>query len=897
MTTLDPHDFNQPSLKVDRGTFTKDFILLAGGAIVNGLKNPTFVQPAAIFDAIFKGIPSNIFYDEFYDPDVTRWSNVIFADNYFQEAAKERDALTFTPNGRALSGFEINAALSGIKNGTPGRALFTQDDFSSIPLLSLEGIGGPHSRVWRWYAGTVDLSLPTFEFTSAKGEPIFRNLYNNVSSFVVAPGGALGTNVSDPFKGSKIPWYVAHEYPHNGLLTFPFDRPDSVWEGIGEGWAFSPGGGVQFLDSSLVGRGVQFDNTDGPMKAIVHPNGEAIETIFNGNFEHGNLHRAERFPSYETSTPGWSLHQSLSAQLTTSLRPVVVVPKVNASGQAIIESNGLQGHAAFLDDLFDSQIVHNRLFISPTAQALQFDFMLSAELGGDGQGGQSTRTPDVRIFARIDGQDYELGPKVTPTPIAGQSGWFHTEVSLIARQDLGNPQSPSVDLHGKVTSLSFRLSMTGTLPIVRERPASLLLDNIALRLPGSPIMAEAAAQPNISSEVQIAQSVINPFLAVAAAQWSGLSTGTSNLIEFPDGIAGSTAGLFMVSAPDFSFDHVAASGKVNGSQQGGHTGSCQGSLDNQRIFADIRPSIAGDALDERSSVNQSGLNGNASLASNSHAVYSQPDTDLTTVQSSTLLGCVIHEDASLKADIVEYRSFIDNGVVSIMDFNVGLDSSAPSGKGAIANSEIFDVQKFSLEPFQLVPVIVGHGCRSVRSNPLFNAAPHLSNSDSENQGQLQHSPSFGSQTVPTDRNLVNNSEAISSQPSALSFDQLALLSKATITIADLADGYLALTTGTTITLDTDAAGYGLFVDPTPFLNEEWRPRETSNVKGETSETNGGAWEFTALDVSAAVLLGGVHNTRSDPNGLIQDMRRTCAGRLRGDDSEQAGLFRSRRVDL
>ncbi len=50
-----------------------------------------------------------------------------------------------------------------------------------------------------------------------------------------------------------------------------------------------------------------------------------------------------------------------------------------------------------------------------------------------------------------------------------------------------------------------------------------------------------------------------------------------------------------------------------------------------------------------------------------------------------------------------------------------------------------------------------------------------------------------------------------------------LLGRATITIADLADGYLALTTGTTITLDTDAAGYGWFIDSTPTSNDEFLP--------------------------------------------------------------------------
>jgi len=64
-----------------------------------------------------------------------------------------------------------------------------------------------------------------------------------------------------------------------------------------------------------------------------------------------------------------------------------------------------------------------------------------------------------------------------------------------------------------------------------------------------------------------------------------------------------------------------------------------------------------------------------------------------------------------------------------------------------------------------------------------------------------------------------------------------LLNQATITLADLPDGYLALTLGTTITLDTDAAGYGWFIDSTPFVNEEFTTREAYLVKREASDTN------------------------------------------------------------
>ena len=99
-------------------------------------------------------------------------------------------------------------------------------------------------------------------------------------------------------------------------------------------------------------------------------------------------------------------------------------------------------------------------------------------------------------------------------------------------------------------------------------------------------------------------------------------------------------------------------------------------------------------------------------------------------------------------------------------------------------------------------------------------------SQSENQNNqraLQHNLSFGTLTLPPDRNLVNSSGSFGTCFVSLTADQLALLNQATITIADLADGYLALTLGTTITLDTDAAGYGWFIDPTPLTNEEFVP--------------------------------------------------------------------------
>ncbi|MBU0621288.1 MAG: matrixin family metalloprotease [Gammaproteobacteria bacterium] len=49
-----------------------------------------------------------------------------------------------------------------------------------------------------------------------------------------------------------------------------------------------------------------------------------------------------------------------------------------------------------------------------------------------------------------------------------------------------------------------------------------------------------------------------------------------------------------------------------------------------------------------------------------------------------------------------------------------------------------------------------------------------------------------------------------------------------VTFSDLAGGALGQTIGSTITLDTNAAGFNWFIDPTPGQNEEWLPTSNPN---------------------------------------------------------------------
>ncbi|MGB6015803.1 MAG: DNA/RNA non-specific endonuclease, partial [Nodosilinea sp.] len=100
MTTIDPHDFDQPSL----------------GPV----------------------------YRDFKEPEVKVWENVTFADNYYQTVAPKDGTFTFTPRGREIAGIPSGASVN-----LDGRAGFTEDN----------KLGGPHTATFAWYAGTVGFDI------------------------------------------------------------------------------------------------------------------------------------------------------------------------------------------------------------------------------------------------------------------------------------------------------------------------------------------------------------------------------------------------------------------------------------------------------------------------------------------------------------------------------------------------------------------------------------------------------------------------------------------------------------------------------------------------------------------------------------------------------------------
>ncbi len=297
MTTLDPHDFQQDSLDVPLEKIL-EIVGRLGALVLGGAEEGAAAAAAEesglaglLKEALsFKNLVTafavpdfKIHFGDFFDPNVQVWDNIAFADNYYQTQASPTN-LTATPNGRAIPGADLNLALDGL-------AGFTQDDIKS-PLLNLVldsdtfGIGGPHSRVWRWYAGTTNLGLTTFE---TGGEPIFRTLGDGVdftTSFLPIYSPFTDFNWNNP-------WYVPVSDPNPSQAT---------WEGIGTGWYFADiGGGADQRPAGGDRQSVFVDNTEGVPAAQL---GSAVPSVFNGNFELGDQHTI-RFP-ISLEAPGWS---------------------------------------------------------------------------------------------------------------------------------------------------------------------------------------------------------------------------------------------------------------------------------------------------------------------------------------------------------------------------------------------------------------------------------------------------------------------------------------------------------------------------------------------------------------------------------------------------------------
>ncbi len=286
MTTIDPHDFYQPSLN---------------------LQLPGFISTN---------------FSDFYEPKVQVWNNVTFADNYYQTVADPNGG-TATPNGRSLSqlpqeeldknpkpaglnfpkasGVTLGKAdreiLLGTREKEPGR------ENSRIGFTKDDVIAGTHKRAFGWYAGTVDLDLE---------EVLLQYPHVEASEKPQAVNDMLGKmglpELFDPNFPAAKPWY------DNGN-----------GEGVGEGWFYSVlGGGKDRRTLSSTGRvPVSFDNT---LSAGMRGD-YAVPTLFNGNFDQfiPNKSAPENLGRNAISQeiPGWSFHNSATSKLADPTKHLV----------------------------------------------------------------------------------------------------------------------------------------------------------------------------------------------------------------------------------------------------------------------------------------------------------------------------------------------------------------------------------------------------------------------------------------------------------------------------------------------------------------------------------------------------------------------------------------------
>jgi hypothetical protein len=236
MTTIDPHDFAQPSLRS---------------------------------------------FSDFLEPKVQVWSNVTFADNYYQTLA-DPDGLTLTPNGRDIPNLP---AAETSKNPRPDGLNFPRNKLfqllgqPDLPVL-LNGragftednrFGETHGRTLAWYGGTIDLGLSELKIDGRITSPLtdLRTSIDRLSQTIYDQRGDndLAKILASDTDSSLVPWYSA----------------GNSNEGIHEGWYYSVlGGGSANRPKSVVDRvPLTFDNSmESRMRGDF-----AVPTLVNGNFD------------------------------------------------------------------------------------------------------------------------------------------------------------------------------------------------------------------------------------------------------------------------------------------------------------------------------------------------------------------------------------------------------------------------------------------------------------------------------------------------------------------------------------------------------------------------------------------------------------------------------------
>ncbi|NQE35502.1 DNA/RNA non-specific endonuclease [Microcoleus asticus] len=455
MTTLDPHDFDQPGLNVVTDNF-----------------------------------------GDFREPKVQVWENVTFADNYYQTvpdlsggtvspAGRDIPNLPSTEDGKTAPGLQFPregwrsenpdatapllgepdlSVLLGTNKDNPdynsSRAGFTKE---TDPTVGIAGRGAVHGRVLSWYGGTSDLFPTNFPFDeNLDANPLFRRrgdgyrepLFDKDFSFSeIANSSARVT-----------PWYTPEHSFEHGVDGAP-------WEGIGTGWFYSVlGGGKELRPQTSVERiPVDFDNTyDARMRGDF-----AVPTLFNGNFDAVFNPQGGNRTLFSDAIPGWSFHNGeTSASVTTS--NLVDVNQLSATDAPALDAEldriGVdRTQANYALKLESGQsITHNR-FVVPEWGTLRFNLHVP-ELTTNGKVKVSikgnTPSDEYQLLETIDDGTIDLRAadgRVNPgsSEIAYPVGYPDTDTYRIGYGDRGfetfHVDIPE-ELRGEVATLKFELT-------------------------------------------------------------------------------------------------------------------------------------------------------------------------------------------------------------------------------------------------------------------------------------------------------------------------------------------------------------------------------------------------------------------------------------------------------
>lgn len=538
----------------------------------------------------------------------------------------------------------------------PRIALSGNPEIDLLPRAGFvrENLGAaPHSRVWRWYAGTTDLNITEFASqASGDSEAIFRSEADQVRSL---------------FKGGNVPWYIA-----NGVAL---DAPDAPWEGIGTGWFFSPQGGGQ-PSSIITGTPVSFNNTEVP-----HGSDPAVPTIFNGNFEYGNLHPLARYPGLVTrdslATPGWAFH---GGSFVSASRLDVI--KTDETGNYVAELNS--------EPTGNAKITHNRFYISENAQTLEFfGRVISKEF---------FRTGTITAYLKLGDRREALGSfQVTET-----SGQYTKYSFSLDNTAFGN-------VAGKIMQIEFELVYSG-----QAGPQSgvdkVWLDDIRLVGAGQPLRAESPA-PQTHSAQEVTSTGLTSLIDAARSGWE-------SLIETPDRVGGTTLRSLLVPA-----DHFSSPGKDLPDKHlhsSGNAGLGKGCFDEQLFLANRGALALVPGTDEVATVSiglpadEFSLDRHAPFAADGHAVQAQSDPSLRNNQVPFIIDAGVRHGG--EALIVKDGATEDQGAIGVSNFQVSLDAAVPSSQRTIPDLQIFNLEEFpflGFEPFSRVLVqFTGGGYRT-----------------------------------------------------------------------------------------------------------------------------------------------------------------------------------------